>query len=121
MKVRHLTAADNVAPDGSLIDPSAVRHGLIVAGRVDALAGAVDPLTHLNADFAEHGLEQCAVVERLEVGAPACFTEDGLRFAWAADEAYRPLGRVDVNERLREWRAARTAPPRPRKGAGVGG
>ena len=106
-EVRHLTAADNVAQDGSLIDPTAVRHGLIVAGRVEALAGLVDPHTHLNADFAEHGLEQCAVVERLEVGAAACFEEDGLRLAWAADRAYQPLGRVDVNERLREWRAAR--------------
>jgi hypothetical protein len=130
MKVRHLTAADNVAPDGSLIDPAAVRHGLIVAGRVEALAGPVDPLTHLNADFTEHGLEQCAVVERLEVGAPACFEEDRLRLAWAADAAYHPLGRVDLTERLRAWRAARTgspsrlsepAPPLPRAGEGVGG
>jgi hypothetical protein len=109
MRVRHLTAADNVAPDGSLIDPSAVRHGLIVAGRVAALAGLVDAQTHLNADFDEHGLEQCAVVERLEVGAPACFSEDGLRLAWADDAAYQPLGRVDVAGRLREWRAARSA------------
>ena len=118
MKVRHLTAADNVAPDGSLIDPQAVRHGLIVAGRVEALAGPVDPLTHLNADFTEHGLEQCAVVERLEIGAPACFEEAGLRLAWAADDAYRPLGKVDLDARLREWRVARAAgPPHPRAGA----
>jgi hypothetical protein len=116
MKVRHLTAADNVAPDGALIDPTAVRHGLIVAGRVQALAGPVDPLTHLNADFTEHGLEQCAVVERLEVGAPACFEEDGLRLTWAADDAYQPLGRVDLSERLRAWRATRAAtPPLPRQ------
>jgi hypothetical protein len=119
MKVRHLTAADNVAPDGSLIDPLAVRHGLIVAGRVEALAGPVDPLTHLNADFAEHGLEKCAVVERLEIGAPACFEEAGLRLAWAADDAYRPLGNVDLGARLREWRAARTAAfPSPSQGRG---
>src|SRR3954451_8832797 len=103
MKVRHLTAADNVAEDGSLIDPTAVRHGLIVAGGVAALAGVVDAPSHLNSDFGEHGLEQCAVVERLEVGAPACFEEDGLRMAWADDAAYQPLGRVDVNARLREW------------------
>ncbi len=110
MKVRHLTAADNVAEDGSLVDPAAVRHGLIVAGRVAALAGPVDAETHLNADFDEHGLEQCAVVEVLEVGARACFTEDGLRMAWAADDVYQPLGRVDVNERLRAWRAVRAGP-----------
>jgi len=108
MKVRHLTAAGNVASDGSLIDPLAVRHGLIVGGRVAALAGFVDPLTHLNSDFTEHGLEQCAVVERLEVGAPACFGEDSLRLAWAADSAYEPLGRVDLGERLRAWRSVRT-------------
>jgi hypothetical protein len=122
MKVRHLTAADNVAPDGSLIDPLAVRHGLIVGGRVEALAGLVDPHTHLNADFAEHGLEQCAVVERLEPGAPACFEEAGLRMAWAAAAAYRPLGKVDLHARLREWRAARTAAlPSPSQGRGSPG
>ena len=107
MKVRHLTAADNVREDGSLIDPLAVRHGIIVAGRVSALAGPVDPLTHLNADFAEHGLEQCAVVDALTVGAAAHFDEAGLRQAWAADSDYRPLGRVDVQARLKEWRATR--------------
>ncbi|MFN8634046.1 MAG: hypothetical protein U0893_09340 [Chloroflexota bacterium] len=112
MKVRHLTAIQNVAADGSLIDPLAVRHGLIVAGRIEALAGPVDPETHLNADFDEHGLEQCVVVERLEVGAPACFEEDGFRMAWAADAAYEPLGRVNISERLRAWRAVRTARPR---------
>ena len=125
MKVRHLTAADNVGADGSLIDPRAVRHGLIVAGRVAALAGPIDALTHLNADFDEHGLEQCAVVERLEPGAPACFEEAGLRMAWADDDAYRPLGNVDLHARLREWRAARTAartsPSHGGRSPGVGG
>jgi hypothetical protein len=107
-----LTAANNVAEDGSLIDPRAVRHGLIVAGRVSALAGSIDPTTHLNADFGEHGLEQVVVVERLEVGSPACFGEAGFRMAWAADSAYEPLGRVNVQERLRDWRAARSGADR---------
>jgi hypothetical protein len=113
MKVRHLTAADNVREDGSLIDPLAVRHGLIVAGRVSALAGPVDALTHLNSDFGEHGLEQCAVVEHLSVGAAALFDEDGLRMAWADDSQYQPLGRVDVQARMREWRAARSSAVAP--------
>ena len=124
MNVRHLTAASNVAEDGSLIDPTAVRHGLIVAGRVSALAGLVDAETHLNADFDEHGLEKCAVVEALEVGERACFTEDGLRMAWAADSDYQPRGRVDVNARLRAWRATRKhdtpTPPRLLAGDDVG-
>ena len=108
MRIRHLTAAANVAPDGSLLDPLAVRHGLIVGGRVAALAGPVDAPTHLNADFEEHGLDRVVVVEALAVGAPARFAEDGLHFAYAADEAYRPLGRVDLAERLHAWRVART-------------
>ena len=107
MRVRHLTAAENVAPDGSLIDPTAVRHGLIVGGRVAALAGPVDPDTHLNSDFEAHGLEQCVVVNALVVGAAAHFVEAGLRLAWAADAAYRPLGLVDTQARLAAWRQAR--------------
>ena len=107
MRVRHLTAAENVAPDGSLIDPAAVRHGLIVGGRVAALAGLVDPTTHLNAEFEEHGLEQCVVVDALVFGSPAHFDAAGLRLAWAADAAYRSLGPVDTQARLAAWRQAR--------------
>ena len=107
MRVRHLTSAENVAPDGSLIDPAAVRHGLIVGGRVAALAGLVDAHTHLNAEFEEHGLEQCVVVDELAVGSAAHFGSDGLRLAWAADAAYRSLGQVDTGARLVAWRQAR--------------
>ncbi len=107
MRVRHLTAAENVAPDGSLIDPAAVRHGLLAGGRVAALAGPVDPHTHLNSDFDEHGLERCVVVDALVVGAAAHFGEAGLRLAWAADAQYRPLGPVDTQARLAAWRQAR--------------
>ena len=107
MRVRHLTSASNVAPDGSLVDPLAVRHGLLVGGRVAALAGPIDPPTHLNADFEEHGLDRVVVVEALVVGAPVQLAEDGFRFAFAADAAYRPLGRVNIGERLRAWRDAR--------------
>ena len=107
MRVRHLTAANNVAPDGTLIDPAAVRHGLIVGGIVAALAGPVDPRTHLNSDFEEHGLEQCVVVDALVVGSAALFEEAGLRLAWAADAHYRPLGPVDTRARLAAWRQAR--------------
>ena len=50
------------------------------------------------------------------------FTEDGLRMAWASDDAYQPLGRVDVNARLQAWRARRSpSPPRSLAGEGGGG
>ena len=54
MLIRHITAAENVDESGRLVDPLAVKHGVIVGGRVAALGGPVDPSTHLNLDFAEH-------------------------------------------------------------------
>jgi len=120
MRVRHVTAAPNVRPDGSLIDPTAVRHGLVVGGKVAALAGLVDPRTHLNADFDAHGLEQCVVAAELAIGAAVQFDDNGLRLAWASDADYTPLGAVDTGARLVEWRAALTPRP-PLPDAGEGG
>jgi hypothetical protein len=109
MLVRHLTAADNVDPYGWLIDASAVRHGLIVAGRVAELAGPVELASHLNSDFDEHDLDRCVVVERLEVGAPIVRGEAGLVFAAAPDQAYQPLGSLDLTARRAAWLAALAA------------
>jgi hypothetical protein len=71
MRIRHLTAAENVDTEGYLRDPALVRHGLVVGGQVAALAGPVEPLTHLNLDFPEHGLDDCLVAEQLAVRAAA--------------------------------------------------
>jgi hypothetical protein len=106
MLVRHLTAAANVDSAGWLIDPSAVRHGVVVAGRVAELAGLVERLTHLNSDFEAHDLERCLVAERLEVGAAVLRGPDGHLCASAPDGAYQPLGPVDLTERGIAWRAA---------------
>lgn len=104
MTVRHVVAQGNVGTDGFILDPRRVRHGALRAGRVLALAGEVDPQTHLNLDFPDHRLDSCVVVERLEVGAgviPA-----GGATARVASDAARPLGRVDVGARRAAWVAA---------------
>jgi hypothetical protein len=106
MLVRHLTAAANVDSAGWLIDPGAVRHGVVVAGRVAELAGPVERLTHLNSDFDAHDLDRCLVAERLEVGAAVLRGPNGHVFASAPESAYQPLGRVDLGERSVAWRAA---------------
>ena len=106
MLVRHLTAAANVDSAGWLIDPGAVRHGVVVGGRVAELAGPVERLTHLNSDFEAHDLDRCVVAERLEIGAGVLRGSDGLVFASAAESAYQPLGRVDLTARGVAWRAA---------------
>jgi hypothetical protein len=93
MRIRHLAAIDNVDAEGFLRDPTQVRHGIVVAGRIADLAAPVDPLTHLNRDFPEHGLDDCLVAEALAIGAALLWDGDQMRFACAHPAAYAPLGR----------------------------
>ena len=109
MRLRHLVARANVA-DGLIVDPAAVRHGLIVGRRVAALAGPIDPLTHLNLDFAAHRLEGAVVASALEVGAEVALSGDGFEVAWPARSAFGHLGPVDVGARRAAWLAHRLAP-----------
>jgi hypothetical protein len=104
MRVRHLVAGPNVA-DGLIVDAAAVRHGLIVGRRVAALAGPIDPLTHLNLDFAEHRLDGAVVVAALEVGAEARLDGDGFAVARPRRSAFGRLGPVDVGARRAAWLA----------------
>lgn len=93
MRIRHITARANVDADGFLRDPRLVRHGIVVAGRVADLAAPVDPLTHLNRDFPEHGLDDCLVADELAVGARVLWEGDRMRLACAHPTAYAPMGR----------------------------
>ncbi|HEY3107533.1 MAG TPA: hypothetical protein VGL23_02190 [Chloroflexota bacterium] len=109
MRVRHLVARANVA-DGLIVDAAAARHGLVVGRRVAALAGPIDPLTHLNLDFAAHRLEGAIVVAALEVGAEVALSGDRFEVAWPARSAFGRLGPVDVGARRGAWLAHRLAP-----------
>ena len=104
MRLRHLVARANVA-GGAIVDPRAVRHGLVVGRRVAALAGPIDPLTHLNLDFAGHRLDGALVVAALEVGAEVAVEGDGFEVAWPRREAFGRLGAVDVGARRSAWLA----------------
>lgn len=114
MRVRHLTAAANVDADGWLLDPAAVRHGILVAGRVAQLAGPVDLDTHAARGFMDHGLDDCIVVERLEVGAPVLTNDEGFVTAALHPARYAERPAVDTEARRAEWgrtlRERRTAP-----------
>lgn len=103
MLIRHIAAAANVSPDGLVVDPERVRHGVIQAGRLAALGAEIDPLTHLNLDFPHHRVDLCVVAERLEVGSSVAWTTDGLRSAQVKPQAYRRLGPVDLDARRLEW------------------
>ena len=77
----------------------------MVGGRIAALAGPVDPLTHLNLDFADHRLETCLVAQSLEVGAPLLTEADGWRIARTPRAAFAHRGPVDVGARRIAWQA----------------
>ena len=106
MRLRHLVARANVA-EGLILDAAAVRHGLIVGRRVAALAGPIDPLTHLNLDFVAHRLEGAVVVAALAVGADVGIDGDGFEVALPTRAAFGRLGPVDVGTRRSAWLAAR--------------
>jgi hypothetical protein len=106
MRIRHLISADNVDVDGFVINALLARHGLVVAGRVAQLAGPIDPRTHLNQDFPEHGLDDCLVAERLQVGAPLLWAGERLSMARARPSAYTALGPVDQGGQRAAWHRA---------------
>ena len=105
MRLRHLVERANVA-GGWIVDPAAVRHGLIVGRQVAALAGPIDPATHLNLDFAEHRLDGAVVVEQMAVGGEVGFDGDAFAVAAPRRSAFRRLGPVDVGARRSAWVAA---------------
>ncbi|MDQ3701006.1 MAG: hypothetical protein M3442_08825 [Chloroflexota bacterium] len=123
MTVRHVVDRANVGTDGYVLDPRRVRHGALRAGRVHALAGEIDPSTHLNLDFADHRLDACVVVERLEPGAavistppelgaphgiekPQWIDAPAVSLARVGPGAYDRLGLVDVGARRAAWLTA---------------
>jgi len=106
MRIRHLVAADNVDADGFVIDPLLARHGLVVGGRISALAGPIEPATHLNLDFPAHRLDTCLVVERLAEGATVLWDGDQFRVAGVRASAYGRLGSIDLDARRASWQQA---------------
>jgi hypothetical protein len=114
MQVRHLVARDNVDDAGHVVDAMAVRHGSLRGRKVWALAGPIDPETHLNLDAAEHRLEMCVVVETFVVGAAvvddSSEASDGEPGAYllaaTRPSAHAHRGAVDFGARRSAWLAA---------------
>jgi len=103
MLIRHLIAAADVDPAGRVTRPEHARHGVVRAGRVAALGGRVDPLTHLNLDFPAHRLDVCVVVHELKPDAPVSQQDGTFQLAIVGRHAFRHLGPVEVGDRRRRW------------------
>lgn len=111
MTVRHLAAVNNLDEDGYVVDPGRVYHGAIVGGRISALAGVVDPSTHINLDYRDHEVGDCVIVDDLVEGASVVRDGDGqFMHAPLHPDAMRRLGPVDLGARRAEWLRA-FAPP----------
>lgn len=112
MRIRHLVERGNVDARGWVRNPLEIRHGVIVGGRIGALAGPIDPLTHLNLDFPYHRADICVVADELREGAAICIAADGFQVARVPPSAYARLGPVDIAQRRAAWLAAfrRSAP-----------
>ena len=107
MRIRHLIAATDVDAEGRILAPERARHGIVVGRRIAALAGLIDPLTHLNLDFPDHRLEECLVAESLCEGAPVLIDAEGWRLAYTPPTAFAHLGPVDVGARRVAWQPRR--------------
>lgn len=98
--IRHCVEESNVDEDMYVIDPSKIRHVIIVAGKIAAMSGYIDPLTHLNLDHPYHKVTTCVIAERFEIGAKVKFSNNGLSFALVNRSAYRHYGYIDITQRI---------------------
>jgi len=91
----HLTSIDNIV-DGSVQDPTLVKHGITHGKRISNLFWWIDPVTHLNLDFPTHLMT--VVFMALSLEKVAKMLTDGSRFFDASVDsgAYQHFGRVDL-------------------------
>ena len=104
MVVRHVIDRANLDEDGFVVDPTLARHCVVRQGRLAEVSGPIDPLTHLNHDFPDHTLGECAVAETLQPGARVLTDTQGpFLLTRPRPDAYARLGRVDIDARRIEW------------------
>jgi hypothetical protein len=100
MLVRHCVEESNVDESLVVIDPTKVRHVVIVAGKIESMSGLIDPSSHLNMDYPDHKVTTCVIAERFEVKANVRYGNDGFVFASVSRSAFEHYGHVDYTQRL---------------------
>jgi hypothetical protein len=95
--IRHITSIDNIR-NGTVHDPTLVKHGVVAANRISDLSWWIDPATHLNLDHPGQLMNHVIVATRLETGAR--ILEDGGRFVVAPvdNAAFHRYGKVKMPE-----------------------
>jgi hypothetical protein len=102
IKIRHCVEESNVDDNMNVIDPNKIRHVTVAGGKIVLISGLIDPLSHLNLDFADHRVTTCIIADRFEVGSPVKMDSDGLIFANVLKSCYQSYGYVDYTQRLED-------------------
>ena len=98
--IRHITSIGNVR-NGTVIDPTRVKHGVIEAGRIADLSWWIDPATHLNLDLPGHLMDHAIVATRLEIGARIVANGDGFMEVPIEKKSFHRYGKVEIPEMRR--------------------
>jgi hypothetical protein len=98
--IRHCVEESNVDQNLIIVDPTKIRHVVIVGGRIESMSGLIDSSSHLNLDYPDHKVTTCVVAEKFEKGSRVRIADSGLVFAKVDGSAYDRYGNVDYTERL---------------------
>lgn len=100
MLVRHCVEESNVDENLVVIDPTQVRHVVIVAGKIESMSGFIDPASHLNLDYPDHKVTTCVIAEKFEVKSSVRYGNLGFVFASVSRSDFKHYGYVDYTQRL---------------------
>jgi hypothetical protein len=99
--IRHCVEECNTDENLIILDPTKIRHVIIVAGRIESMSGLIDPASHLNLDYPDHKVTNCVIVEKFEKGSKVRIGDRGLAFANVdRRSAFDHYGYVDYTQRL---------------------
>jgi hypothetical protein len=98
--IRHCVEEANIDENLHVLDPSRIRHVVVVAGKIESMSGMIDPASHLNLDYPDHRVTSCIVAEKFEIGAKVKIVEGGLVFAVVDASKFEHYGYVDYTQRL---------------------
>lgn len=100
MVIRHCVEESNIDENLTIIDPTKIRHVVILGGRIESMSGLIDPASHLNLDYPDHKVTVCVIAEKFEKGAKIRTGDRGLVFANLDRSAFNHYGNVDYTQRL---------------------
>jgi hypothetical protein len=98
--IRHCVEESNVDENFFVLDPTQVKHVIIIGGKIESMSGIIDTKSHLNLDYPDHKVSTCVIAEKFSVGSRIKIVDEGLVFARVDPADYKHYGQVDYTQRL---------------------